>query len=185
MLKSVIASLLFVLPIPLCAGGEPKYPPTARDFESLMFKRIAQKELPKGVCFWTSQGAESNDDPAFEGNVAYIDLNGDGTDEIIVESECKRGGQYEFWEKRKERWISLLTVWGMPDLLHKRNDYYQIAVSWAYRDESTRELYTFAGERYHATRIDKYKDDVHVGAASTREREEVLEGSYIEQFKPK
>ena len=123
-----IAFLLFVLAVVGRAADEPQYPPSARDFDTFKFKRVAQRDLPKGVYFWTSQCAESNGDPNFEGNVAYIDLNGDGTDELIVESECKHENQYEFWQKRKERWVSLLTVRGSPNLLRKRNDYYQISV---------------------------------------------------------
>jgi hypothetical protein len=183
MRKLAVAFLFLLLPVASRATDEPKYPPTVRDFDSLKFKRVAQRDLPQGVYFWTSQCAESNDDPAFEGDVAYIDLNGDGTDEIIVESECKHKNQYEFWQKRKGRWISLLTVWGRPELLRKKNGYYQIAVSWSYRDEDTSELYTFRGERYHATRIDKYKKGIYVGAQSTRDREQVLEGNFKGQFK--
>jgi hypothetical protein len=112
-------------------------------------------------------------------------LNGDGTDELIVESECKHENQYEFWQKRKGRWISLLTVWARPDLLRKRNRYYQIAVSWDARDGGrTRELYTFEGERYHAIRLDKYQGEVYLGPTNTRERETVLEHNFKEQFKP-
>ena len=181
----VISLILFLLPVALRAADEPKYPLVARHFDSLKFKRVAQRDLPGRVFFWTSQGAESNEDPAFEGNVAYVDLNGDGTDEIIVESECKHENQYEFWQKSKGRWVSLLTVWGRPDLLRKSNGYYQIMVSCEYRDTVSLELYTFQGLRYHATRIDKYKEGVYVGPSSTREREKVLESNFNVQFKTK
>jgi hypothetical protein len=183
MRKFAVALLLFVVPVALHAADEPKYPPTVRDFDSLKFKRVAQKDLPQGIYFLISQCAESNDDPDFEGKVAYVDLSSDGTDEIIVESQCKHDYQYEFWQRRKGRWISLLTVWGTPSLLRKQNDYYQIAVSRSYRDDETHELYTFQGERYHASRIDEYKEGVYVGSISTHDREEGLEREFKEQFK--
>ena len=163
---------------------DPTYPTTVRAFDKLSFKRIPQKELPNGVYFWTSQGAESNEDPNLEGNVSYLDINGDGANEIIVESPCKHADQYEIWQNRKGRWISLLTVWGRPDFLHKRNGYYQVTVwNQGRNGEGTRELYTFEGARYHATRIDHYQDDVFVRTLDAHDRENVLEHNFKEQFR--
>lgn len=164
------------------APREPRYPATARAFEKLVFQRVAQKKLPKGVYFWTSQGAESNDDPDFEGRVCYLDLNGDGVDEILVESGGKRHDHYELWQKRKGHWVSLLTLWGRPDFLAKRNGYYQVTAWWEYRDEGTRELYSYKGARYHVRRLDRYQGTVFVRALDPREREAVLESSFKAQF---
>ncbi len=129
-MKTKILTLLLLLSVAesYAATPEPTYPATARAFDKLTFKRVPQKELPNGVYFWTSQGAESNEDPNFEGNICYLDINGDGANEVVVESPCKHTDQYEMWQKRKGRWISLLTVWGRPDFLRKRNGYYQVTV---------------------------------------------------------
>jgi probable HAF family extracellular repeat protein len=164
------------------APSEPVYPPTERAFHELTFKRLAQSELPHGVFFWISNGAEENQDPKFEGNVCFIDINGDGTKEIIVESLCKHENQYEIWQKRKGRWISLLSVGGGPDFLRKRNGYYQVTVWRENRNTSTRELYAFEGERYHAIRIDEYENDLFVRSRDTHDREEVLENNFKVQF---
>ncbi|MHA3774594.1 hypothetical protein ACXR0O_23975 [Verrucomicrobiota bacterium sgz303538] len=166
------------------APPEPAYPPTELAFDKLSFKRVTQKDLPTGVNFYISQGAESNEDPDYAGKVCYLDLNNDGTKEIIVESPTKHTDQYEIWQKRKGRWVSLLTVWGRPDFLRRRNGYYQITVWNEDRQgDGTCELYAFEGERFHLIRLDRYRGDTFLGAGDVQEREQVLEHNFKEQFR--
>lgn len=181
--KSLTTLCLLLVTILHAAPSEPVYPPTELTFDKLTFKRLPQSKLPHGVFFWISNGGEENKDPDFEGNVCFIDINGDGTKEIIVESLVKQRNDYEIWQKRGGRWISLLGVNGAPSFLRKRNRYYQVEVEWEGRHgEGTRELYAYIGGRYHIIRIDEYQDRVFVGSRDTRDREWVLENDFRVQF---
>ena len=187
----MISRLLFLLLLscfPLASFGGPKKPvdpPTELAFDKLVFKRVAQKSLPDGVFFMTSQGTESNEDPEFIGKVCHLDLNNDGTDEMIVESASFPAKQYEILQKRKGRWISLLTVYGRPDFLRRRNGYYQITTSNEDRHgDGRKELYAFEGERYHLIRLDRYHEETYLGPDDDiREREQRLERNFKEQFR--
>lgn len=181
--KTLTVLLVLLITVLNAAPSEPIYPPVKRAFEQLTFKRVPQSQLPRGAFFRINNGVEQNEDPNFEGNICFVDIDGDATNEVIVESLCKGGNMYEIWQKRKGRWIWLLEVDGPFQFLGKRNGYYQVAIQ---REDhyggSTRELYAFEGVRYHVIRIDEYKDGVFVGSRDRHEREWVLENNFKVQF---
>jgi hypothetical protein len=184
MMKTYFVFWMLVLVLPAFAADPPKYPKKVSDFDALPFEPVAQKQLPPEASFTVSQGAESNEDPDYTGPACYIDLNGDGMKELIVQSQSKTSDILGVFQKQKDRWISILQVWGRASLLAKRNGYYQIELWNTDRHgEGTRALYIFSGRRYHITRIDKYKDETYIGTGDIRESEEVLERNFNEQFK--
>jgi hypothetical protein len=102
----------------------------------------------------------------------YIDLNGDGVKELIVDDgQGGSGGPgYRIYQKSDGVWKVIADFQGGVTLCQKANRYYQLEViSRGGAGATNKSLYRYIGGRYRAVRSEDYKDGVFVRALDENE----------------
>ena len=114
------------------------------------------------------------DPPATATDALYIDLNGDGTKELIVDDGTGGSGGhgYHIYQKFHGKWKTIAAFQGGITLAQKSGGYFQLIVRGRGGGGFTgRDLFRFVGGRYRAIHGEAYKDGVLLRSLSEKELE--------------
>ena len=104
----------------------------------------------------------------------YIDLNGDGVNELIVDDgqDGSGGPGYRIYQKLQGSWKVIADFQGGVTLCQKANRFYQLEVaSRGGAGATNKSLYRFIDGRYRAVRSEYFKDGKLVRALSEMDLE--------------
>jgi hypothetical protein len=105
-------------------------------------------------------------------NELYIDLNGDGTKELIVNDGTGGSGGpgYHIYQRSEGKWKIIAAFQGGITLSAKANGYYQLTVrSRGGGGVTGRDLFRFVRGKYRAVHSEEFKDGVLVRSLSQKE----------------
>ena len=118
-------------------------------------------QIPKGVKEWTKTQELNKDYESGGAVVCSVDLNDDGTPELLVDNGSGGTGDpgYSILQKMGRAYREIGRVQGGLRLLSKANGYYQLETwSRAGGGQLTRILNRFRNGQYHLARIEDYRD---------------------------
>lgn len=154
-------ALLWGIGIEANAGEPFVWPKRMFEGDKLQFVEVKTAVLPEGIDLSSYDLFTGEDGESVAARVCRIDLNGDGSDELIVESNQSFSGgpQYLVFQKLKGAYKQIGEIQGGFYLCAKANGFYQIE-SWSRMGggKFMRGLARFEKGQYRLIRKEKTKD---------------------------